>query len=89
MVLWGEFEWQNATSGFPTNTASPTNFSLPWTYSLGNFVQGVQTIGAGVTAYFQGSGTGWTGTANTTDSLILTGDTNASVFVKLWILRLN
>jgi hypothetical protein len=89
MVLWGEFAWQNATSGFPTNTASPTNFSLPWTYSLGNFVQGVQTIGAGVTAYFQGSGTGWTGTANTTDSLILTGDTNASVFVKLWILRLN
>ena len=89
MVLWGEFEWAGATSPSAANATSPTNFSLPWTYSLGNFVQGVQTIGAGVTAYFQGTGTGWTGTANTTNSIQLTGSANATASVKLWILRLN
>jgi len=89
MVLWGEFEWGPSPGPGPGSTASPTNFELPWTYNLGSFVQGIQTISAGGIAYFQGSGTGWTGTANQTDSVQLAGTVNARTSIKVWFLRLN
>jgi hypothetical protein len=91
MVLWGEFSWGPLPSSGFSNTVSPTNVSnLPWNFNSTYYTQGITTLAAGSFAYFQGTGSGWTGTADISDPSILFGSpaTGASADVKAWILRL-
>lgn len=92
MILWGNFSWTPTPSGF-NNFVAPTNAdTMPWNYTNAYFTQGITTVVPGSLAYFQGTGSGWTGTADQTDSGGFTGgvgNTGAAVTVKAWILRLN
>lgn len=92
MILWSEFTWDPTPSGSSNFVAPISVNSMPWGYNTAYFTQGIATVAAGGLAYFQGTGSGWTGTADTTNSGVFTGgsgNTGASASVKVWILRLN
>lgn len=90
MVLWGDFAWGPLPSGF-SSVVSPTNVSnLPWNFNSIYYTQGITTLAPGSFAYFQGTGNGWTGTADISDSVVFAGGgaTSGVANVKAWILRL-
>lgn len=92
MILWSEFTWDPTPSGFSNFVAPISVNSMPWGYNTAYFTQGISTVLAGNFAYFQGTGSGWTGTSDQTNSGAFTGgagNTGASASVKVWILRLN
>jgi hypothetical protein len=91
MVLWGDFSWGALPSAGFSSTDAPTNVSnLPWNFNSIYYTQGITTLAAGGFAYFQGTGNGWTGTADQSDANVLFGPpaTGATATVKAWILRL-
>jgi hypothetical protein len=91
MVLWGDFSWGPLPSSGLSAVDSPTNVSnLPWNFNSTYYTQGITTLAAGGFAYFQGTGNGWTGTADISDANVLFGSpaTGATTTVKAWILRL-
>ena len=90
MVLWGDFSWGPLPVGF-SSTVTPTNVSnLPWNFNSTYYTQGITTLAPGGFAYFQGTGSGWTGTADISDpaSIFGGGATSGVADVKAWILRL-
>lgn len=91
MVLWGDFSWGPLPSSGFSAVDSPTNVSnLPWNFNSTYYTQGITTLAAGGFAYFQGTGNGWTGTADISNANVLFGSpaTGATTTVKAWILRL-
>jgi len=91
MVLWGDFSWGPLPSSGFSAVDAPTNVSnLPWNFNSTYYTQGITTLAAGGFAYFQGTGNGWTGTADQSDANVLFGSpaTGATATVKAWILRL-